>query len=155
MEGCFRLFNAAGSVLRLYAIAQQSDLSYSDETIRLMGFMLRSTAAMSSVADEFIATLDTSDPTYSTRMQGFERMRLGAIQIIQGSLTTLTADRRAYDDASAAAFAAILAETYPALSRNFPPDTKARHAQTLANIARGDPSAEVRAALATYASGPT
>lgn len=155
MADCYQLLDASGQLLRLYAVAQQTDLSYSDEAIHVMGFTLRSSATMISLTEEFIPTLDATDPTYPTRMQGLEQVRGGAIGIVQGALTSLTTDRRVYDNASAAAFARILAETYPTLSRNFPANTKQRFEQTLATIARQDPSSDVRVALSAYAIGPT
>lgn len=147
IQDALSLLEASGQIFRAYAVAQQTDISYSDDALRLMGFMLRMAGAMSELVDEFLPTLDTTDPSYSTRALGFEQMRFGFIQIVQGCLTSLTTDRRVYSDEAATRLATALAETYPLLSRNFPDDTKSRFIGTIAEIARTDPSPAVRATL--------
>lgn len=147
MQDALSLLEASGQIFRAYVVAQQTDISYSDDALRLMGFMLRMAGAMSELVDEFLPTLDTTDPSYSTRLLGFEQMRFGFVQIVQGCLTSLTTDRRVYSDEAATELAATLAEIYPVLSRNFPDDTKSRFTSTIAEIARTDHSPAVRATL--------
>jgi hypothetical protein len=151
MSECLDLQQAANQILRFYAEAMQADVSYSEETIRLLGFGLRTAAAMTALMDEFVPTLDPADPTYPTRMQGLAQARHGATELVQGSLSTLTTDRWAYSDDAAALFARILAETYPTLTRSAPAATTAEFIEQLAQIARDDRSAAVREALAQYA----
>lgn len=151
LQQCLGQMSAMTEILRAYGTAQQSDVSYSEETILMLGALLRTSAVMLVIMEEFIPTLDQNDPSYANRMRGAEQARRGCAGIVRGALTTLTTDRRLYSDAGSERFARILAESYPTLSRAATPEQKAEYDRQLAQIARTDRSPGVRAALAQYA----
>ncbi len=155
MQTCLQLVDAFGAIFRQYALAQQTDQSLSDDVSLLIGYLLRMSAAMSDVAEEFLATLDPSDPSYATRLAGLRRMQLGNQQLVQGALLGLSVERRFYSNDASARLAAIVAETYPTLSVHFPPETRQDFETSLNRIALNDPDMRVRDALANYAAIPS
>jgi hypothetical protein len=151
---CLALQRASSGVLRLYLAVFPADVSYGPEVLRLMGFGVQTTAAFMPLLDALVASLDPSDPSYATRMQGAEQARGGAIEVVGGALSTLTVDRHFYPEQNLAPFARILAESFPVLTRDAPESRRAELTRRLAQIANEDRDAAVREALARYARPP-
>ncbi len=81
---------SSNQVLKLYLAARNRQEVGDSELVEFLGLQLRITVAMIQLVDEFVPTLDQSDPTYPTRMAGLQRMKGGMATIVEGVLTTLT-----------------------------------------------------------------
>lgn len=55
--------------------------------------------------DEVLATMSPSDPTYQTRLEGFVKMAIGGLGMLEGSSITLRARLSAVEDRRALALA--------------------------------------------------
>ena len=81
---------ATATMLQLYLTAQNRGINSTNEMVELMGSMLRISEVVLQVSDEALLSLDPSDPTYSSRMEGFEKVKSGITTIVAGGVTTLS-----------------------------------------------------------------
>jgi hypothetical protein len=113
------------------------------EAVEMMGICLRSSVAMSEVADEFLATLDRTDGKYPVRLAGLERMKKGFAEVMLGALMMIgelpDEQRQARDR-----LAAYLVETCPPLVSGMPKDSKGAIMAKLQTMAKSPPAPELR-----------
>lgn len=64
------------------------------ELVEFIGATLRVTVVMFELVNEFLPTLDPTDPTYPTRMAGLQQLRSGMAAVVAGALQTLTEPHR-------------------------------------------------------------
>jgi hypothetical protein len=116
------------------------------EVLEALSYSARVIAALLGVAEEFLATLDRSDPSFPVRMGGLDQMRRGLAAMTYAAVETI-AERAAYSAADHARFLEALAETLPAMASALEPPA---HAQTRARLDAlcADPAlAEVRSRI--------
>ncbi len=149
LPGCLEAFQGVVEITGLYVQALDHDDSFADDTMRAAESMMHGAAALNQLMDEFVPTLDPNDPTYQTRMGGVEQTKRGLTTMISGALTMLH-ERHIYSASARARFAAVIAEVYPSVRGSLTQASQAEFEESLQGLARSDPSAEVRAALAAF-----
>jgi hypothetical protein len=117
-------------ILKTYTAAFLSKEVTDAEVVELTGAFLRCLVVELDLVDEFVLTLDKSDPKYVIRMQGLETMKLGLAQIVSGLLVTLT-ERDRYRDSELVRLVAYMQETLPAVAQRMSP---AARTETVARL---------------------
>ena len=140
------IMESTNAIVKFYYAAQSANPALADDTMTLLGFLLQGTSAQLRLIDEFVPTLDSTDPTYETRMAGLDGMKAGLAQIVQGVLVSLGEDH-VYSEAARAALAARVAETYPAMQPMLPPLARVEFDRLLKQMAEDAPEAGIRSAL--------
>jgi hypothetical protein len=105
------------------------------EGVELLGAVLRSAAVMVATVDEFLPTLDRNDPSYKTRMAGFEKMKKGMAEVVAGALQTLT-ERETYRTEDLIRAASLMKETFPQILAKVPPGSRLETLVRLENMAK-------------------
>ncbi len=108
------------------------------ELIELIGMHLRTSVVMFDLVDEFLPTIKKDDPTYATRMQGFERMKGGLASIVAGSLKALT-EQDNYTVSERVRLIGYMQDTFPELIPHLTPEARTQIVAQMETIA-GDPS---------------
>jgi len=151
------IMESANAILKIYYAAQTTSPALSDDTMSIFGFVLQATSAQLRLIDEFVATLDSSDSAYETRMEGLERMKGGLAQIVQGVLMSLGEDH-VYGEGARVGLAGIVADTYPTMRPMLPRLARVEFDRRLKEMAddSAEPAiaAELRGLIHRIESGP-
>ena len=83
------LIGHVNSVNGLYVAAFAKGESYSEETIKLLAFVLAVSAVEARAFSDYIDSLDKTDPSYATRMVGVAQVRFGLSQTLLGAIHSL------------------------------------------------------------------
>jgi hypothetical protein len=113
----------SNAVLKLYLAGYLKKEVRDTELIELVGALLRTTAVMLELVDEFLPTIKKDDPTYQVRMQGLDQMRRGLASIVAGSLKTLT-ERESYRASELVKLVGYMQETMPVIVPRLPPGAR-------------------------------
>jgi hypothetical protein len=109
-----RYMLCANQVSKLYLGAFQRGKIGGRESIECVGAQLRTVMNMYAFMDEFLPTLDKSDPTYKTRLAGVDQMKQGLATTFAGCLQTLT-ERPLYQTVDLLRLLECMQETWPKL----------------------------------------
>lgn len=90
MPDALTYINSANRILKLYLEAYNRGEATGSELVELIGGHLRTSEQMVRLTDELLPTLDPKDPTYPTRIGGFNKMKAGLANVVAGALTSLT-----------------------------------------------------------------
>jgi hypothetical protein len=115
---------ASNQLYKLYLSAFLKNDVRDSELVEWLGAMLRATAVMFEMADEFLPTLKKDDPTYPVRMGGLERMKRGLATLVAAGFQTLT-ERQGYRDSELARLVGYMQETFPLIVPRLPPGARA------------------------------
>ncbi len=145
---CIDLVDSANGISKLYLAAHSRAPVFAEDIIRMQGFMLQAVVVELRLLDEFLPTLDKSDPSYPTRMAGLEQMKSGMAQMIQGVLVVL-AERKSYTAKARAEFASTVSATFPKIAPHLPPLSRQEFTATLRRIASEEKDTSVKASILT------
>lgn len=109
-----------GETLKVYLYGFLNNKIGADEIIELMGLQLRTIVVSLELVDEFAPTIKKDDPSYATRMQGFDRMKSGLATIVAGTMQTLT-ERQAYNSTELVRLVGYMKETFPSIVSRLAP----------------------------------
>ena len=109
-----KYMDAHRRVLLMYISGFTKSQVRDSEIVELMGAQLHLAALVFELTDEFLLTIDKNDPTYSTRMQGVERVKKGAANVVMGTLQMLT-EQPTYRASELRKLVGHMQETYPVL----------------------------------------
>lgn len=138
--------DASNQILKLYLAAFIRHRVTDSEMVELLGSQLRMSVVNVDLANELFPTLDTNDPAYPIRLQGFEQMKRGLASVVIGALDTLI-DRQTYRQTELARLANYIRETFPIIVPFLPPSARAETITRLEKL-RDDPSlADFRLAM--------
>ena len=140
------LIDAANAMNKIYLAALVKDLSFADDSLRLSGFMIEGAAAETMLLDEFLPTLDKSDPSYAVRMQGLDQMRRGLAQMVQGDILLLGV-QDTFSSAARARFAGIAAAQLPIIAPQLPALSRQEFQAKLQAIVANERDPEVKRLL--------
>ena len=80
---------ATNRIVKMYLGPFGSNAVGDDEMVELMGKLLRVSAAVMALVNEFTPTLDKNDPKYAVRLQGLAEMKAGLATVLLGALMTV------------------------------------------------------------------
>jgi hypothetical protein len=146
--GALDLVDAANAIMKIYLAAASKDTALVEDLVRLSGFMLQAATTEAALIDEFLPTLNKSDPTYPTRMAGLAQITTGFAQTVQGNVLTL-GDPRGYSRTSRERLAKIVVSVWPRMVSHLPPLSAREFQGTLQKLADSDADPEIRRVLKT------
>jgi hypothetical protein len=146
--GAMDLVDAANAITKIYLAAASKDTALVEDLVRLLGFMLQAATTEAALIDEFLPTLNKSDPTYPTRMAGLAQSTMGFAQTVQGTLLTLR-DPRGYSRTSRVRLAKIVVSVWPRMVSHLPPLSAREFLGMLQKLADSDADPEIRRVLKT------
>ena len=138
--------DAVNGITKLYLAACNRAPLYADDLLLMQGFMLHATVAQLELVDEFLPTLDKTDPTYPTRIEGLNKMKQGIAQMIQGALISLE-ERKLYSEQSREEFASTIAATFPNISTHLPALSVIEFKTTLRRIASQETNTSIKSSI--------
>ncbi|MCA8992876.1 MAG: hypothetical protein KDA88_12885 [Planctomycetaceae bacterium] len=121
---------ANNELLKVYLMSFIDGAMGGVELLEIIGAQLRVWVVMNDLVNEFVPTLDKSDPTYPVRMEGLEQMKLGMALTVTGTLQTLT-DGHAYRTSDLKRFTRYMTATFPHILRDLP---EANQTETLIRL---------------------
>ncbi|MCZ7646860.1 MAG: hypothetical protein M5U26_16485 [Planctomycetota bacterium] len=133
-------------LLMLYYGPLSQQRGYQREILELLAYVLKVANQASSVVDEFLPSLDKNDPTYLARMAGFNRMKAGMTQILDGAVTTLT-ETNVYSKPDLARYARQIKESLPRLAPSIGPEVAQSLPGRIQRIAEAEADPDYKAAL--------
>lgn len=148
LQACLTAFQSEVEILGLYMGLCDADPTRGDDCMRVAESLLYGAGVINRLMDEFVPTLDPNDPSYAQRVAAAQTKQ-GLATMISGAITMLN-ERHLYSVAARARFAAVLAQTYPQVASGITPERRATLEQSMRDLARNDPSEEVRTALAAF-----
>lgn len=141
--------NAVNSIVKNYINAHiKGSQDYSTEIAFYLGSTLQVTRNSLELIDEFVPTLDVSDPTYQSRMDGLEMVNSGAVTAFNGYLVSMTQDT-IYDDSDYDILAQYLREHGSFFFDRLDGDVKKEFGIKLDHMSKSHPKENVRAAAET------
>lgn len=150
LQQCSALLIGETQILRVYLAAFEHDMSYADDTLDLLTFTMRGTADLSEMMTAYMPTLDVNDPSYASRLAGADRAKRGLAQMMSGAVVCM-GQRDVYSDAARLRLAQVVTAIYPRILTNLPAASQTELAASLRALATTDPNADIRAALAAFA----
>lgn len=81
------LDGAVPKVFGVYLQALKKDASFVTEVFALTQFLVHAGALTWTLSDELLVTVDANEAAYPTRLDGVARMRKGAAELVDGTLT--------------------------------------------------------------------
>lgn len=151
LSALLKYAQGANTIAKLYLLAFVRGATGDTEMIDMVGLQLRTTAVIVRVIDEFVPTLDKSDPKYAARMQGLATVRLGAAQLAEETLQTLT-ETHAYRKAELVRLLRYMEETFPAIVTAMEPDARQRLLARLRNMSENPERAYLQPGLGSLVS---
>jgi hypothetical protein len=112
--------NAIG---KLYLKSYNQNATGDSELVEVYASLLRMWLTLMPLLDEFIATLDKSDPSYSVRMGGLNKVRTGLATSVSAVVETLT-ERQSYRTSELKRLASNMTQTLPKLLPYVPDGTR-------------------------------
>jgi hypothetical protein len=134
---------STNQLLLLYVNAINQQGFGGGELVEIMGSILRMTALIFDLTDEFLPTLDKNDPSYPTRLKGLAQMRGGASTTISGCITSLT-ESPAYSTAELKRLIGYLRETLPDLLPRLDPESALEIQVRLQSFTKDDDLAHLK-----------
>lgn len=146
VEEAMGFMKAIKELFNLYTAAFSSKAVGDSEVVEQVGSLLRTTALMFELVDEFLPTLRKDDPTYEVRMEGLAKMKRGFADVITGSLVILT-EKGLYRAAERVRLIGYMKEALPPIIPKLTPGSRAAVSARLARMDRGPALEELQPAL--------
>ena len=145
-QDALQILGASGNLLNVYLKSFLDKKTADSEVLEIMGSVLRASVAVMDVTDEFTRTLDKTDPTYKTRMDGLQKMKKGLANVVAGSIQTLT-ERPGYRKSELIRFIGYMRETLPALVPRLLPGSRKETIVRLETLDKDDSMKDLQPGL--------
>lgn len=143
LPAALETLNSLNQVLKLYLDAFNREKVGDSEIIELLGTQLRCTVVMLSLAEEFLPTLDSKDPTYPVRLEGLKKMKGGMAEVVFGTLVTLT-ESHAYRLSERRRLVGHMQSTFPKILPALLEDSRSEVLQRIRDYAKDARLQELR-----------
>jgi len=137
---------------RPYAASTILNAAFENDVFELGAFFLQTLVVRFDLQDELATSLAGRNQPSATDMERLQQERAGLGPSIHG-LCKMLQDRDDSNNSGRAYLARAISAAYPKLAYRLPADAQAELDATVHDVARNDPSAEVRAALSSFAPG--
>jgi hypothetical protein len=146
----FRLLDgvlaASKKLILAYATSSSTTGVYDTEELLLAGSLLRVALLATRLAKEFRASLPADDPLREKRQKGFDQMKLGFSQVVDGALGMLS-ERQRYRRSECIHLVKALQEVLPQILSDLPPVSQNEVPSRIQALARDETDAALKKEL--------
>ena len=120
LSNSMQLQESANAILKLYANKANEGAVLHEEVVRLFSFMLRVSATMLDLVDEYIPTI-SHDDKYAVRLDGLRKVKM-SVELVFSAAEVSLGERSFYNDHDLGIMLTAMCETLPRLKAAFSDD---------------------------------
>jgi len=94
LPGALQYMQGLNTIAKIYIDAFAKRQVADRDVVELLRALMRLTEVMFDLVDEFLPTLDKTDPQYAVRLKGLEKMKRGSANVVFGALDSVTETAR-------------------------------------------------------------